>query len=614
MLNPTDNEISLMCNAKLLAIDTETKDPELETKGPGTKRGDGFICGMSAGIIKNAEEIAFYFPLKHPDIGAETTERSHKIITALLESNTPKVGANIIYDLEWLEHEGYYVNQKELHDVQYAEPLLDEYRRSYSLESLAKKYSVEAKKTHILEDYNELMGWKGKPIKNLWKMPSRVVEEYAITDATLPLQMFKHQKLALEQQNLWEVYTMETELIPLLLLMRKNGVRLDMPLLQKTIADVTEKHFVLKEELISWAGSKFNPAASGQLSKILDAKGIPYPRNAPTEKMEEAGKPGNPNLDKSALTIMAQKYPICNTILEYRHFDTIINMFLHPYLDLQVGGKLYGSFHPLRSDEYGTVAGRFSASKPNLQQVSAKKEEGEEDELSALKGQMIRALFIPEEGHMWGKLDYSQVEYRILAHYAGGVGSTELREQYKQDKKTDFHKIIQVQTNFDRRTAKQLNFGGVYGMGIPTAARLFGWTMEEADSFMTAYHNTAPYIRTTRNSVSKVAARRGYIFTILGRKARVHASRKLHSIFNRLIQGSAADVMKAGMVKAYKAGIFNTLTPHLTVHDELDVSYKDDKAGNGALKELTEIMEQAVEFNVPLLVDCHTGKNWAEAD
>lgn len=612
---PSDNEINLLCSAKLLSFDIEGKDPDLIKKGPGTKRGEGYICGLAVGMDEGDTKLTYYLPIKHPDVPQETSDANRQRIAAVMFADNAKVGANIMYDLEWLEHEGYECNKNNLHDIQFAEPILDEYRRTYALNSLAQKYTAETKKTNVLEEYNDAMGWKGKAIENIWKMPSTVAGKYALTDATLPLAIFKKQKEHLEKQNLWDLYTMEMELVPLLLLMRKNGVRLDMALLKRTIAEVSDKHFDLKNQLYEWAGKEFNPGASGQLSKILDAKGIPYPRNAPTEKMKVAGKPGNPNLDKVALSKMSAAHPECETILEYRHYDTLINMFLHPYLDLEVGGRLYGSFHPLRSDKYGTVAGRFSASKPNLQQVSATSEDEEDNATrSALKGQIIRALFIPEDGFKWAKLDYSQVEYRIMAHYAQGAGAKELRAQYNENAATDFHKVIQDQTGFDRRTSKRLNFGGAYGMGMATAASSFGWTMQEAESFMTAYHNSAPYIKATRAAVSKVASRRGYIFTVLGRKARVHSSRKLHSMFNRLIQGSAADVMKAGMVQAYKEGIFNTLIPHITVHDELDVSYKDNKEGNEALQELKRIMEQAVKFDVPLLVDCHTGRNWAEAD
>jgi DNA polymerase I-like protein with 3'-5' exonuclease and polymerase domains len=612
---PTEQQIDLMCSAKLLSVDIESKDPELPKKGPGTHRGEGYICGTSFGIREGEHNFAYYLPLRHPDTSPEHRERNFKITKKLLESSAPKIGANFIYDLEWLLHEEFNVPLKNLHDVQYAEPLLDEYARSYKLERLARKYTQGIKKSYLLQEYCDTMGWKGDPLIHMWRIPERIAEEYAIEDALLPLEIFEKQKAALEKQGLWELYTMETELIPLLLKMRKVGVRLNMPLLMRTVNDVTDKHFALKEKLYDWAGYELNLGSSAQLARVFDKKGIAYPRREPTALMKEKGKPGNPQLDKKALNRMKVYHPICETILEFRHYDTLISMFLHPYMDFQVDGRLYGTFHPLRSDDYGTVAGRFSASKPNLQQVSAQEEDGDEDdEFKALKGQIIRALFIPEEGCKWAKLDYSQIEYRIIAHYATGRGSQELRDKYNNDPSTDMHQVIMDSTGFDRRTAKRLNFGGTYGMGIPTAADTFEWEIEESELFMNSYHAAAPYVKTTRQKVSKTASRRGYVFTVLGRKARTHPSRKLHSMFNRLIQGSAADVMKKGMVDADKKGLFDVLIPHMTVHDEMDVSYKDNKEGNEALQELKVTMEEAVTFDVPLIVDCHTGNNWAEAD
>lgn len=616
----SDVEVEIFKSAKLLCIDIETKDPNLIKMGPGTHRKDGHICGVSVGVVHEGLEIGKYIPLRHCDITDEVSAKNQSLVRTILKAPNEHLGANIIYDLEWLNHEGYETGTQRSHDVQYAEPLLNEYSHSYNLNTVAQKYGVGQKKTSVLEEYHKMMGFKGKAIENLWRMPSTIAAEYAVEDALLPLKIFKEQKLELERQNMMELYHMEVDLIPLLLKMRKQGVRLDMPLLEKTIFQVTEKHFDLKEQLFQWADTEFNPGSSSQLSKLFDARGIPYPRNAPTPLMKEAGKPGNPKLDKESLSVIAKNHPIAQTILDYRHFDTLINMFLHPYLNMQVNGRLYCSFHPLRSDDYGTVSGRFSSSKPNLQQVSAKTE-GSEDDVDEssnvqdeLKGQIVRQLFIPESGRRWAKLDYSQIEYRIMAHYATGKGSNELKEKYRSDKNTDFHKIIEELMSVDRRTAKRLNFGGAYGMGVETTARKFGWTMDQAELFILTYHNSAPYVKATRKAVTDAAKRRGYIFTLANRKARVHKSRSLYSFFNRLVQGSAADIMKQGMVTAWKAGVFDTLLPHITVHDEMDVSYEDTPEGNEALQELKRLMEEAIPIDVPVVVDCHTGINWSEAD
>ena len=608
---PSDRVIEAFCATDILCVDIESKDPDLKEKGPGTHRGGGYICGVGFGAKLNGNAEGYYLPIAHMDTSAEEKEANIKRITKLLTSPTEKLGANIVYDYEWLLHEGFEINMRTTHDVQYAEPLLDEYRRSYSLESLAKIHTKEQKMTDVLKEYSDMMNWKGPPISNLWKMPQDVVEAYAVGDVTLPIEIFDKQKTQLEQEGLYELYTMETESIPALLEMRKNGVKIDQKRFKKTILNFTEQRHALTKKLEKWAGKDVNFNSSAQLAKVFDSYGIPYPRNAPTELMAKAGKPGNPNLDKNALGKLKQEFPICQTILDWRHTDTIIGMFLHPYMEFMSNERLYGTFHPLRSDDYGTVAGRFSASRPNLQQVSAIDEDSED---GGIQGQVLRQLFIPEDDSDWAKLDYSQIEYRIMAHYAKGSAAEALRNQYNENVSTDLHQVICDITGFDRRTAKRLNFGGAYGMGTFTAANTFGWTMEEAEVFMAEYHRAAPYVKQLRNTVSSTAARRGHVFTILGRKARTHPSRKLHSMFNRLIQGSAADVMKKAIVDAYKKGLFSELPLHMTVHDELDVSVKRNKTANDALFELKRVMENVVKFEVPLLVECHTGANWAEAD
>lgn len=609
---------NVFINAARIGVDSETKDPHLRTMGAGCWRNDGYVVGWSFAT----KDVAAYYPIKHPDTTPEEAARNEKIVQAILKAHNEKVFANGLYDRDWANSYGWVINGQ-CHDIQIAEPLLNEYRPSYSLAALAKTYSKEAKATEFLEKYCSAQGWsmtKETPaVSYIWRMPASAAEHYAKLDGTLALQIFEEQKILLEEENLYDLYLLEMKLMPLLLRMRKQGVRLDMPKLKHTASMVADEHFKLSEKLFELAGKEFNIKSTAQLAGVFDKLGIDYPRNEPTPLMREAGKPGNPNLDKDSLNKIKETSStareLCQAILDYRHYDTLINMFFIPYLEMQHRGRLHCSFNPLRSDEYGTVSGRFSSSKPNLQQVPAMADKLDLDEADeALKGQIIRKLFIPEEDHLWGKADYSQIEYRIMAHYAIGPGAEELREDYRTNPNADHHKRIQDKTGFDRRTAKRLNFGGSYGMGVKTAAAKFGWTLEEAEMFMASYHAASPYLKPTRAKVIQTAERRGYIFTILGRKARVDYSRKLTSFFNRLIQGSAADIMKKAMVDCWEAGIYDVLIPHLTVHDEMDVSIPHTKEGEEAWAEQQRLMENAVQLSVPLRVDCHTGSNWAEAD
>jgi DNA polymerase-1 len=221
---------------------------------------------------------------------------------------------------------------------------------------------------------------------------------------------------------------------------------------------------------------------------------------------------------------------------------------------------------------------------------------------------------VPEEDHRWIKIDYSQIEYRIIAHYATGKKSEEVREMYNKDPHTDYHEYVMGLSGLERKPAKNLNFGAAYCMGPATCAKKFHWTLEHATELLETYHREVPFVQTTRDRVIKIAKERGYIRTIAGRRSRVsdamRANKKEYSMFNRLIQGTAADVMKKGMLDAYEAGIFETLAPHLTVHDEMDVSEPRTKEGREATLELKHIMEDVFELKVPIIADLEVGDNW----
>ena len=591
-----------------IGYDSETRDPNLLDKGPGCYRKDGYIVGVSFAT----KDVSEYYPIAHPDTSQEEREKNLHIIKAVLEKNNAKVGANIIYDCDWAQNSNLLVNGP-LHDVQYAEPLLDEYMQSYSLAALAEKYGEEEKATELLKKACVRYGFDEKnPYNHIWELPSEEVQYYARLDGSLALNIFQKQKKVIEEQGLSTVYDIERRLLPLLLQMRKQGVRLDTKLLAHTSISVEDKRKEFEQKIYNIAGHEFNIGSTMQLAKVFDTLGIKYPRKESTELMKERGKEGNPTLDKNFLKSIKDSVPLATLILNYRHYDTLVNMFFIPYMEMLVNGRLHGQFHPNRSDTYGTVSGRFSSSKPNLQQVPAQDDDGEGDD--NLKGRIIRKLFIPEKDCKWAKLDYSQVEYRVTAHYAIGPGADELRKDYNDNPDTDYHKRIQDLTGLPRRECKRLNFGASYGMGIKSAAKNFGWTLEEAEMFMDLYHAKAPYLRATREIVLQTAERRGYIYTLLGRRARVNPSRKLHSFFNRLIQGSAADIMKAALVQSYEKGLFKVLMPHITVHDEIDVSVPQTKEGEEALKELKYTMEHAIELKVPLRADCHVADNWADAD
>ena len=276
-------------------------------------------------------------------------------------------------------------------------------------------------------------------------------------------------------------------------------------------------------------------------------------------------------------------------------------------------GRIHCSFHATRNDEYGARSGRFASANPNLQQIPSLGGEGFQGD-DEYFGKLARGPFIPEDGHLWGKIDWSQIEYRNLAHFASGEGSDELRRKYNTDPETDYHQYVMDLTSLRRRPAKSLNFGIVFGMGAKKMVKTFGWSQEYCDDVLELYHSKAPYVKATMRAVERVAVRRGYIKTFLGRRSHLVADRESYKMLNRLLQGSAADQMKKAMIDSYAAGVFNILVPHLTVHDELNVSIPNNRNGREAFEAMHHIMETCATLRVPIRADAKVGKNWADAE
>ena len=579
--------------AKIIVLDTESYDPELTEKGTGVYRKDGYLLGFSVRFFPG--EFSEYYNLGHKGADPEEKNKNIAYLKDIINSGVPILGTNIIYDLDWIKGLYGVFPKGHIHDILIAEPLIDENKMHYSLDSLAQDYLYMGKVKNELEDLCRAKGLSGDFRKHLWMFPYEMVREYAIGDVDLPLAIFNKQVPILKKEGLWELYKLETRLIPLLLQMRSTGVRISNPMINCGTKMLYNKIKKLKSSLYEEYG-EFNIKSGKQIARIFDELNIPYPI---TDK-------GNPNLDKNTLPLI--EHPMVDKILAIRNYDTILKtFFINSFTHMNVNGRIHCNFNPLKQDDSGTISGRFSSTKPNLQQIPS----------SEAMGKLSRSVFIPEEGHIWSKIDYSQIEYRLIAHYASGPKSEEIRRQYREDPKTDYHKLIMSWVEeLDRKNAKRINFGAAYAMGAETCAKKFGWSLDFAVALLEKYHENVPFIKYTRREVSDIANRRGYIRTILNRRARVtdymRNNRKVYSIFNRLIQGSAADIMKKAMVDAYEKGLYNILVPHLTVHDELDQSVPPTKEGKEALLELKRTMEETIKFKVPIIADVEIGPSWGQ--
>lgn len=616
-----------LSRARVISIDCETYDPELLDHGPGWARGKGHIVGVSVGADGGGR---WYFPIRH-EVEPEHNWPPETVLAWLRDTLAnpaqPKVGANLMYDVGWLRHEGVTV-AGELVDVQYAEALLDE-RAEVALETLAQKYLGEGKESSLLYRWcADFYGGKanGTQRANIYRSPPRLVGPYAESDADLPLRVAVAMYPHLVREGMVDLFRMECDLIPMLIDMRFAGVTVNIPRAEELRETLAEREKLEAAKLRNLVGFDVDINSAETLARAFDKVGLGYNKTAK----------GKPSFTKDFLK--AVQHPVADHIREIRKLAKLRGTFVESYiLNSHVDGRVFGQFHPLRGDEGGTRSGRFSSSTPNLQNLPSR-----DDELAPL----VRGLFIPDPGHhQWRKYDYSQIEYRFLAHFAVGPMSDEIRAIFNADPNTDYHvmtqELVHRQTGqlLDRKPIKNINFGLIYGMGVDKLAGSLGLSVKAGKELFSAYHKGAPFAKATMEACSEEARDTGIITTILGRKSRFDlwepqgwGSEGLalpyeqailkygqirraytHKALNRRLQGSAADMMKMAMWRCYKDGVFaETGIPRLTVHDELDFS--DPGGKDAAFREMRNILENAMPLRIPIKADCDIGPDWGHVE
>ena len=603
---------------KIIGLDIETKDPNLTTHGPGWGYGDGNIVGISL----STEFESWYFPVAH-EVGAHQNmdkDNVYRYLSDLLSLNTIKVGANLMYDIGWLLHEGIPVKGK-FYDVQFAEAVLDDTAQSYSLDTIAHTYLRVGKQKSELQQW--IMNGENPPAKDfreaIYRAPPVLVDAYARSDASLPLSIIKQQWKKLKKEELLDVFKLECRLIPVLIAMRNRGMLVDITSTVQAEDYLLDKISSLHDELEQFAGSKIKVNSNKDIEWMFKKFKEPYQKTSA----------GNASFTKDWLSI--NQFKGAKLIYNIRRYEKVLSTFIRgSILEMSKNGVLRPSLHPLRGEEGGAVSGRFSCSKPNGQQFPSR-----DDELAPI----IRGIFHPAEGCEWLKMDYSQIEYRLFAHYSN---DDRLIEAYK-DPTTDFHALVGSflgKKDLNRTAIKNINFGLLYGMGKDKLLKILT-TNEldmDADDFLNLYHERFPAARRVSSESSKYAAKHGEVRTILGRRNTFNLYEPInaegtplpyiqavkeygpmvqrshtHKALNRRLQGSAADIMKKAMVDIYEEGLFDRVgAPHITVHDELDWSYHKDLHSDFVY--IKEIMENTIALNVPLMVSCEKGPNWGNLE
>lgn len=619
--------------APVMAFDTETFDPELDDNGPGWARDKGHIVGIS--IAVPGERI--YVPMRH-EVQKEMNLDPDTVLRWAdyhLKQPCPKVGAHLQYDVGWLRHEGVQVNGS-LYDCQIAESLLNE-NNKVGLEILGQRYCGIGKDTDILEKWCRDYYGTGKKSwrKDIYRAPVTLVGAYGEQDASLPLEVFTRQWPLLQADGLVDLFEMECALTPLLIDMRFAGVSVNVDYADELRDSLEQKAAAIQETLNKKAGMNINVNSGGDLARMFDANGLSYPRTKPSANAPE----GNPSFVKEFLENHPHELP--QLVTQIRGLEKLNGTFVKGYLlGSHINGKVHGSFHQTKSDKGGAKTGRLASSDPNLQNIPTRSEEGK----------LIRKAFIMDQGHKaWYKFDYSQIEYRLLAHFASGEGADLIRQAYLDDPRTDYHAstaaLIEKVTGvkLSRSHTKNINFGLAYGMGLAKLAKDLGVSMAEAKELSEAYHKGVPFAKATMDRLSEFAQQYGYNLTILGRRThfdmwepsdfmdkRKPASYEnavkwygtnikrayLYRTLNYTLQGSSADMMKAAMVKCYQDGIFDvTGVPRLTVHDELDFSVAEETpVVMEAFAEMRHIMETVIPLRVPVICDLERGPTWGDVE
>jgi DNA polymerase I-like protein with 3'-5' exonuclease and polymerase domains len=653
----------------IVAVDLETWDPELKTKGSGAVRGIGKVCGI--GVCTG--EQTFYFPIRHKNSDKlapkETWDKLNKVL--FQNPNIKKVFHNAMYDVCWIRAETGLMPKGKLLDTMIAASVIDENRMRYTLDSISKDYLTESKYKYDLQTRSLKEHGIKDPMNNMHKLPYSLVKDYAEQDVRLTLKLWKVFEPKLketlfvnpegEKKNLEKIFKLETDLFPCLVDMKFKGVRVDVEKAKQFGNELETERDQLIKDIHTGTGIKVEIWASASIKKLLDQQQIKDYKKTP--------KSGMPQLPKQYLKTHKNVY--LRMIARARECDKAKNAFVEGLLSFVHKGRIHADINQIRSDQGGTVTGRFSMSNPNLQQVPAK----------GPIGKRIREIFIPEDNCSWGSFDYSQQEPRIVVHYALRwelPGTDTLANAYQEDPKTDFHGIVANMAKIPRSQAKTINLGLFYGMGKMKLQKELDLTPQQARDLFYAYHSKVPFIKELSSGLIEFAQEHELIYTLGDRFCRFNRWEPYEKQWNADIGRFEVEVKveekkyneekeewqtitsykyepvpiltkeeaklrykekypedveynnfnghyrlaftyralnrlvqgsAADMTKQAMVNLYKEgIVPHIQIHDELCVSIPNQET---AFK-VKKIMEKAIRLKIPNKVEYASGDNWGD--
>ena len=651
-----------------VAVDLETYDPNLKTKGLGAIMGDGFVCGVAVATGRDT----VYFPINHSDTNL-SLDKKIKLWEALDEKlfqneKITKVFHNAMYDVCWIRAVTGKKMKGRIVDTMIAGSVIDENRFKYSLDSLSKDYKIGSKYQYDLQQ--KTLEWsKGTikdPMTNMHKLPASIVKDYAKQDVDLTFKLWKMfnkkfdeilytkykedkngkrikdkngKDIIIEEKTSRNIFELETKLFPCLVDMKFKGVKIDVEK-AKAFGKRLEK---TKNNIINYIARKTNIRveiwAASSIKALLDHESI--------DDYTKTPKSGMPQLPKNYLSTHKNKY--LRLIAKARELDKAKNTFVDGLLGFVHNGRIHADINQIRGEHGGTVTGRFSMSNPNLQQIPSK----------GYIGKKMRELFIPETGSDWYSFDYSQQEPRIVVHYAiklGMDGTDDLKEEFDKED-ADFHQIVADMANIPRKQAKTINLGLFYGMGRIKLQKELNLDSKQAQTLFNTYHSKVPFVKQLSKDLSDFASEEGLLFTVADRfcrfdkwetrdkewnpetnrftEVKLHAKKedaidayKLEQMekYDKYIDPTCEHFEKhytraftykalnrliqgsaADMTKKAMVLLYEKgIVPHIQIHDELCVSIKDQETRTM----VQNIMEQAIELEINNKVDCESGPNW----
>ena len=579
--------IKKLLTSEILALDTETT---------GTDPMDAELVGMSFSITENQ---AFYVPV--PAEREEAIKIVQEFEPVFKNEKSLKVGQNIKYDMLVLQNYGIEVRGK-LFDTMVAHYVLQPELR-HNMDYLAEIH-LHYQTIHI----EELIGPKGKGQKNMRDLSPQEVYLYACEDADVTLKLKNILEQELKKNDAEKLfYEIEMPLVPVLVNIESNGVRLDTEALKQSSEHFTTRLQSIEKEIYTLAEGEFNIASPKQVGEIL------FDKLKIVEKAKKT-KTGQYVTSEEVLESLRNKHDIIGKILEYRGLKKLLSTYIDalPQLINPKTGRIHTSFN-----QTVTATGRLSSSNPNLQNIPIRDEDGKE----------IRKAFIPDDGCSFFSADYSQIELRIMAHLSEDKNMIDAFLSGYDIHAATAAKIYKVDikevTADMRRKAKTANFGIIYGISVFGLAERMNVDRKEAKELIDGYFETYPQVKSYMDKSIQVAREHGYVETIFHRKrflpdinsrnavVRGYAER---NAINAPIQGSAADIIKVAMARIYERFKAEGLKAKmiLQVHDELNFSVPA-KEKEIVEQVVIEEMEKAYRMHVPLKADCGWGTNWLEA-